>query len=197
SESSDSNADESEEISEDEWGGIDDKKEETTYSITLHTLFVWLSEILVQETPPKAGALVPKVAALDIISILTSTQPETTLRPSLNILLTPLHHLTDPSIPTPFSLNEVFKTRYEGLKTKAEETMEILQRKFGNAEYTKELLAVRDRAKSRRESRSKKRKIEAVTQPERFGKWKKGRLEKKVKRRKERGLENRNRRREY
>ncbi|KAK6953962.1 hypothetical protein Daesc_003924 [Daldinia eschscholtzii] len=197
SESSDSDADESEESSEDEWGGIDDKKEEKTYSITLHTLFVWLSEILVQETPPKAGALVPKVAALDIISILTSTQPETTLRPSLNILLTPLHHLTDPSIPTPFSLNEVFKTRYEGLKTKAEETMEILQRKFGNAEYTKELLAVRDRAKSRRESRSKKRKIEAVTQPERFGKWKKGRLEKKVKRRKERGLENRNRRREY
>ncbi|KAI8958948.1 armadillo-type protein [Daldinia sp. FL1419] len=197
SDASDDDADGSED-SEDEWGGIDDgDKEEKGYDITLHTLFVWLSEILVQETPPKPGALVPKVAALDIISILTSTLPGTALRPSLNILLTPLHHLTDPSIPTPFSLNEIFKTRYEGLKTKAEETMEILQRKFGNAEYTKELLAVRDRAKSRRESRSKKRKIEAVTQPERFGKWKKGRLEKKVKRRKEKGLENRNRRREY
>ncbi|KAI1806665.1 armadillo-type protein [Daldinia bambusicola] len=196
SESSDDDADDSEN-SEDEWGGIDDKKEEKTYAITLHTLFVWLSEILVEETPPKAGALIPKVAALDIISILTSTLPEASLRPSLNILLTPLHHLTDPSIPTPFSLNEVFKARYEGLKTKAGETMETLQKKFGTAEYTKELLAVRDRAKSRRESRSKKRKIEAVTQPERFGKWKKGRLEKKVKRRKERGQENRNRRREY
>ncbi|KAI0135028.1 armadillo-type protein [Daldinia grandis] len=196
SESSDSDADISED-SGDEWGGIDDGEKEKAYNITLHTLFVWLSEILVEETPPKADALIPKVAALDIISILTSTLPETSLRPSLNILLTPLHHLTDPSIPTPFSLNEVFKARYEGLKTKAEETMEVLQKKFGTAEYTKELLAVRDRARSRRESRSKKRKIEAVTQPERFGQWKKGRLEKKVKRKKERGLENRNRRREY
>ncbi|KAF3066516.1 U3 small nucleolar RNA-associated protein 20 [Daldinia childiae] len=196
SESSDNDPDSSED-SEDEWGGIDDGEKEKAYNITLHTLFVWLSEILVEETPPKADALIPKVAALDIISILTSTLPETSLRPSLNILLTPLHHLTDPSIPTPFSLNEVFKMRYEGLKTKAEETMEVLQKKFGTAEYTKELLAVRDRARNRRESRSKKRKIEAVTQPERFGQWKKGRLDKKVKRKKERGLENRNRRREY
>ena len=75
--------------------------------------------------------------------------------------------------------------------------MDLLQKKFGTAEYTKELLAVRERARSRRENRSKKRKIEAVTQPERFGKWKKGRLEKKVKRRKEKGQQNRNRRREY
>ncbi|KAI0148214.1 armadillo-type protein [Hypoxylon sp. NC0597] len=180
---------------EEEWDGLD--AEDDDHKITLHTLFVWLSQILVEETSPKASALVPKVAALDILSILASSQPEASLRPSLNILLTPLHHLTDPLIPTPYSIEELFKTRYEGLKTKAGETMDMLQRKFGTTEYTKELLAVSERAKNRRESRSRKRKIEAVTQPERFGKWKKGRLEKKVKRKKEKGLQNRNRRREH
>ncbi|KAI1382473.1 armadillo-type protein [Hypoxylon crocopeplum] len=180
---------------EEEWGGFD--PEDNTNNITLHTLFVWLSDTLIEETPPRASALVPKVAALDILSILASTQPAPSLQPSLNILLTPLYHLTDPSIPTPFSVEELFKTRYESLKTKAGETMDVLQKKFGTAEYTKELLAVRERAKNRRESRSRKRKIEAVTQPDRFGKWKKGRLDKKVKRRKEKGLQNRNRRREY
>ncbi|KAI1383587.1 armadillo-type protein [Hypoxylon trugodes] len=195
-ESASSDAEGSEEDEEEEWGGID-AEEENTHKITLHTLFVWLSEILVEETRPNARALIPKVAALDILSILTSTLPDSVLRPSFNILLTPLHHLTNPSIPTPFSLDEVFKTRHEGIKTKAGEVMDLLQKKFGTAEYTKELLAVRERARSRRENRSKKRKIEAVTQPERFGKWKKGRLEKKVKRRKEKGQQNRNRRREY
>ncbi|KAI0173356.1 armadillo-type protein [Hypoxylon sp. FL1284] len=195
--SSDSDADGSadDDGDEEEWGGID--AEEDTYKTTLHTLFVWLSDILVEETLPKASALVPKVAALDILSILTSTLPDASLRPSLNIILTPLHHLTDMSIPSPFSLDEVFKTRNEGLKTKAADVMDALQRKFGTAEYTKELLAVRERARNRREGRSRKRKIEAVAQPEKFGQWKKGRLEKKVKRRKEMGLQNRNRRREY
>ncbi|KAI0378004.1 armadillo-type protein [Hypomontagnella monticulosa] len=193
-ESEDSDSESSED--EEEWGGLDGEGG-NTYKITLHTLFVWLSDILVEETRPNAGALVPKVAALDILSVLASTLPETSLQPSFNILLTPLYHLTDPSIPAPFSLDETFKTRHEGLKTKASETMETLQKKFGTADYTKELLAVREHARNRRESRSRKRKIEAVTEPERFGKWKKGRLEKKVKRRKEKGLQNRNRRREY
>ncbi|KAI0889620.1 armadillo-type protein [Annulohypoxylon maeteangense] len=181
---------------EEEWGGLDTEAE-TTHKTTLHTLFVWLSEILVEETRPNARALVPKVAALDILSILISTLPEASLKPSLNILLTPLHHRLDPLVPTPYSIDEVFNTRYEGLKTKAGEAMDILQKKFGTTVYTQELLAVRERARNRRESRSRKRKIEAVTQPERWGKWKQGKLEKKVKRRKEKGQQNRNRRREY
>ncbi|KAI1204247.1 armadillo-type protein [Annulohypoxylon truncatum] len=193
-ESSDSDAEDSDD--EEEWGGLD-TEEEISQKATLHTLFVWLSEILVEETRPNARALIPKVAALDILYILISTLPEASLRPSLNILLTPLHHRLDPSVPTPYSIDEVFKARYEGLKTKAGEAMDVLQKKFGTTVYTQELLAVRERARRRREGRSKKRKIEAVTQPEKWGKWKKGKLEKKVKRRKEKGLQNRNRRREY
>ncbi|CAJ2501389.1 Uu.00g042420.m01.CDS01 [Anthostomella pinea] len=182
---------------DDEWGGIDADDAEHTPKITLHTLFTWLSDILVEETRPKASALIPKMAALDLLAALAGSLPKASLQPSIRTVLAPLHHLTDPSIPSPFSLDEVFKTRHEGLKTKATETMDALQKKFGTNEYMMELMAVRDRAKRRREGRSRKRKIEAVAAPERFGKWKKGRLEKKVKRRKEKGVENRDRRREY
>ncbi|KAI1266877.1 hypothetical protein F5Y18DRAFT_351367 [Xylariaceae sp. FL1019] len=181
---------------EEEWGGIDSDEHyvKEAEHVTLYTLCTWLSDTLIEETRPKASALLPKVAALDIVSLLINSLPPTSLRPSLFTLLIPLHQLTDPSIPTPFVLDEAFKTRHEGLKTKATETMDTLQRKFGTAEYSKELLAVRERARNRREGRSKKRKIEAVTQPERHGKWKQGRLEKKIKRRKEKGVANKERR---
>ena len=182
---------------EEEWGGIDEEeaedKEGFTSNITLQTLFTWLSDILIEETRPKAVFLIPKVAAMDIISILLSTLPAASLEPSLEALLTPTAHLTDPSIPIPWS-DDQFRTRYEGLKTRSAEAMDALQRKLGTAPYTKALLAVRERSRRRRESRSKKRKIEAVTQPDRFGKWKRGRLDKKVKRRQEKGGEQRARR---
>ncbi|KAI1338610.1 HEAT repeat protein [Xylariaceae sp. FL0016] len=186
---------------EEEWAGLDEEDEDEDKAqapkITLATLFTWLSDILVEETRPKASALLPKVAALDILTLLTSTLPQASLQPNLNTILTPLHHITDPSIPAPFVHDEVFKTRHEGIKTKATETMDAMQRKFGTAVYSREVLAIRERAKRRREGRSRKRKIEAVNAPDRHGKWKKGRLEKKVKRRKEKGQMNRDRRREY
>ncbi|KAI1634965.1 HEAT repeat protein [Biscogniauxia mediterranea] len=193
------NGDEVEEDdNEEEWCGFDAKEDvaEGGAKVTLQVLFTWLSDILVEETPPKSSALVPKMAALEIVSVLATTLPQTSLQSSLSTILAPLNHLTDPSIPTPFSVDEVFKTRHEGLRTKATEVMDTLQRKFGTTEYTRQLLAVRERARKRRENRMRKRKIEAVAQPERFGKWKRGRFEKKVKRRKEKGLMNRNRRRE-
>ncbi|KAI0402793.1 armadillo-type protein [Xylaria palmicola] len=175
-------------------GDVEDVPEQ---HISLYDLCTWLSDILIEETRPRAAALVPKVAALDIISILVATLPTDKLQPSIHVLLIPLHQLTDPSIPIPSTVDEAFKTRHESLQSKATETMDALQRKLGTATYTTELLAVRERARKRREGRSRKRKIEAVVQPERFGKWKRGRLEKKVKSRKEKGVQNRNRRHQY
>ncbi|KAI1819453.1 armadillo-type protein [Xylaria intraflava] len=165
--------------------------------ISLYNLCTWLSDILIEEIRPLAAALIPKVAALDIASILAGTLPAEKIRPSLHALMVPLHQLTDPSIPIPTTVDDTFKTRHEALRVKATEIMDVLQRKFGTATYTAELLAVRERARRRREGRSRKRKIEAVTQPERFGKWKRGRLEKKIKSRKEKGVQNRNRRHQY
>lgn len=183
---------------DEEWGGLDAEDENAPdLQISLYNLCTWVSDILIEETRPRAAALVPKVAALDIISILVGTLPADKLQPSLHALLIPLHQLTDPSIPIPSTIDEAFKTRHEALRNKATETMDALQRKFGTADYTAELLAVRERARRRREGRSRKRKIEAVIQPERFGKWKRGRLEKKIKSRKEKGIQNRNRRHQY
>ncbi|GAW14517.1 hypothetical protein ANO14919_039200 [Xylariales sp. No.14919] len=189
---------EADEDEDEEWGGLDAKDDDISdQQISLYIVCNWLSDILIEETRPRAAALIPKVAALDIVSILVGTLPADKLQPSLHALLIPLHQLTDPSIPIPSTIDEAFKTRHEALRTKATETMDALQRKFGTATYTSELLAVRERARKRREGRSRKRKIEAVAQPERFGKWKRGRLEKKVKSRKEKGIQNRNRRHQY
>ncbi|KAI8631977.1 hypothetical protein F5Y19DRAFT_463087 [Xylariaceae sp. FL1651] len=193
-----SDKDAASEEDDEEWDGLDDgDRPESEQQISLFILCVWLSDILIRETRPRAAALIPKVAALDIISILVGTLPTDKLQPSLHALLIPLHQLTDPSIPLPTNVDDAFKTRHEALRAKATETMDALQRKFGTATYTAELLAVRERARRRREGRVRKRKIEAVAQPERFGKWKRGRLEKKVKRRKEIGMQNRNRRHQY
>ncbi|KAI1177501.1 armadillo-type protein [Nemania sp. FL0916] len=194
----DNDHDESDNDEAEEWGGLDgDDENMAEQQISLYNLCTWLSDILVEETRPRAAALIPKVAALDIISILVATVPEAELQPSLHALLIPLHQLTDASIPIPSTPDEGFKTRHEALREKATETMDALQRKLGAATYTSELLAVSTRARRRREGRSRKRKIEAVTQPERFEKWKRGRLEKKVKSRKEKGAMNRSRRQQY
>ncbi|KAI1749447.1 armadillo-type protein [Xylaria castorea] len=183
---------------EEGWEGLDAEDEsDLEQHISLYNLCTWLSDILIEETRPRAAALIPKAAALDVISILVGTLPADKLQPSLHALLIPLHQLTDPSIPIPSTIDEAFTTRHEALRNKATETMDALQRKFGTADYTAELLAVRERARRRREGRSRKRKIEAVIQPERFGKWKRGRLEKKVKSRREKGIQNRNRRHQY
>lgn len=188
--------------SEDEWTGVDDDSQEQTDkvpAVSLQTCMAWLSDILIQETPPKAPFLVSKVAVIDILGILLATLPASALSntSTLYTLLTPLHHLTDPNIPVPQSADSLFTSRYESLKTKAEEAMDALQRKVGTAAYTMALMRVTEHARRRREARSRKRKIEAVAAPDRYGKWKKGRLDRKVHRRKERGMENRSRRHAY
>ena len=109
-------------------------------------------------------------------------------------MLTPLAHLTDPSIPAPYSADETFRARHEALGRGAAETMETLQRRLGAATYTRELLAVRERARARREARGRKRKVEALVRPESFGRWKRARADMKTRRRKEKGGEQRARR---
>lgn len=186
-----------EEADEDEWGGLDDDDEETPKSppVTLHTVFAFLSDILVSETAPRAPALTPKVAAMQLLTHFTTTLPPAThVIPSLNMLLTPLHHLTDPSIPVPASTDPGFAPRVEELRERARELMDALQRQAGTDVYTRELLAVREAVRHRRESRTRKRKIAAVAAPERHGQWKRGKLDRKIKRRKERAGEERRRR---
>ena len=116
---------------------------------------------------------------------------------SLKTILTPLHNLTDPSIPAPFSMDEVFKTKHEGLKTRAQILMDSLQKKFGTAEYSKQLMSIREEVKTRRLQRSSKRKIEAVAQPEKYSKDKRKKFEKNKERKKMRSKEQKGMRQAY
>lgn len=152
-------------------------------------LFWRLSHILRREIPPRSLAINSKVAAMEILETVCRRILNTSSRPSLKTVLVPLQQLTDPSIPAPFSNDEVFKTKLEGIKTRAQIMMDSLQKKFGTAEYSKVLMEIREEVKARRQQRTSKRKIEAITQPEKYGRDKRKKFEKNKERRKVRSKE--------
>lgn len=140
-------------------------------------------------------SLIPLHASLTLLGALTNNVPLPTLRPHIPPLLLPLHNLTDPAIPTPFSTDAAFVDGYKTLVGNAQELMALLQKKLGTTEYVALLQAVREGVKERREGRRAKRRIEAVAEPEREGERKRKKGVRKKERRKERGGEERGRRR--
>lgn len=137
-----------------------------------------LSHVLREEIRPTAEAIVAKTAAMEVLETVCRRCSADDVRPSLRTILMPLQHLTDPTIPTPYSSDEVFKTKHEGLKTRCQIFMDALQKKFGTSEYSQQLLAIREEVRARRQQRSAKRRIEAVSQPEKFGRDKRKKFEK-------------------
>lgn len=188
-------SDEDEEDSEDEEEEEEVKK--TERKVDMKYLFFKLALIIRKERQLKPEALVSKLAAMDILGAFCERASVEDLHLSVRNILRPLRNLTDPSIRPPFSLNESFKTRYEALKAKATTIMEALQRKLGNAEYTEALLAVGETIRERRQQRSSKRKIGAITAPEKHGREKRKKFEKKKERRKAKGQEQREVRRAF
>jgi U3 small nucleolar RNA-associated protein 20 len=179
---------------DDEDEGARDK--EGNQQTALDYLLRRLSFVLRRETsPPRAPALIPKIAAHQLLQMLCTKLAAGIISPSLQTILLPLHNLTDPNIPTPYSTDDLFKAGYEALKANSQELMSLLQIKCGIAEYTAQLLKVREGVKARRTERSSKRKIEVVAAPEKFGRDKKKKVERKKERRKEKGLEHREQRR--
>ncbi|KAK4237546.1 hypothetical protein C8A03DRAFT_34486 [Achaetomium macrosporum] len=184
---------EGDEAEEDE----DNDAKESAQHADMKYLFWKLASIIRKERQPKPEMLVSKLAAMDLLEAFCVKTPTETVLASAKTILRPLRNLTDPSIRQPFSLNELFKTRYEALKTKAQSIMGTLQRRLGSAEYTKALLAVGEDIRERRQQRSSKRKIEALTAPEKYGREKRKKFEKKKEKRKVRGREQRDQRRIY
>jgi U3 small nucleolar RNA-associated protein 20 len=184
---------EGDEADEDE----DNDAKESARHADMKYLFWKLASIIRKERQPKPEMLVSKLAAMDLLEAFCVKTPTETVLASAKTILRPLRNLTDPSIRQPFSLNELFKTRYEALKTKTQSVMGTLQRRLGSAEYTKALLAVGERIRERRQQRSSKRKIEALTAPEKYGREKRKKFEKKREKRKVRGREQRDQRRIY
>ncbi|TVY83370.1 U3 small nucleolar RNA-associated protein, partial [Lachnellula suecica] len=163
----------------------DEEEVEGEKKSALGFLFRRLSFILRKETsPPRASALIPKTSALQLLGHLISQLSAQELTHSLQTILLPLQTLTDPSIAAPYSTDETFRTDYEALRSSSEEIMEGLKRKVGTKEYTEALLRVREGVRGRREARRGKRRIEAVSMPERLGEQKRKKVERKKERRK-------------
>ena len=190
----DSDQDEDEDQDQDE--GEDE--EQADQRSALQYLCGRLSVLLRRETsPPRAEGLILKTAAMELLARLTSRLPADILLHCLPAILLPLQHLTDPAIPTPYSTDEVFRTKYAELKTNSSEMMERLKEKIGTKEYTEASLRVSRERRDKRMQRSSKRKIQAVSQPEKFGAQKRKKVERKKERRKEKGMEHKRRRHEY
>ncbi|KUI57586.1 U3 small nucleolar RNA-associated protein 20 [Cytospora mali] len=178
-------------------GEEDEDDDEKQGTMTMRYIFSRLAAIIRRETPPRATALVAKLAAIEAVDVFCNQCDVPTLEPSLRTILRPLRNLTDVNIPAPFSIDELFKTRYESLKGKAQQIMDTLQQKLGTAEYTKQLLTVGEDIKERRQARLSKRKVQVFTAPEKWGRDKRRKLEQKKDRRKAKGQEHRSMRRGY
>lgn len=173
----------------------DTEEKQQPGTMTMRYVFSRLAAIIRREVPPRAPVLVSKLAAIEALEHLSNNCDADALILSARTILRPVRNLTDTSIPAPFSVDELFKSRYETLKIKSQEIMDELQKKLGTEEYTKQLLAVGEEMRERRMARNSKRKVEAVTAPERYEKDKRRKMDRKKDRRKERVGEHRNHRR--
>lgn len=140
-------------------------------------------------------SLIPAKAAMQLIWTLCSSLSLEAVRPSIRTVLLPLHNLTDPSVPPPFSNDEGFVNGYKALVSHGAEIMAMLQKKFGTSEYIMHLSQVREGIKERRNDRRVKRRIEAVADPEKTGRLKRRKGEKKKEKRKEKSAGQRSMRR--
>lgn len=143
----------------------------------------------------RASSLTPLTSSLALLFALSTHLPILILTPLTPTILLPLHNLTDPAIPPPFSTDPAFVEGYKTLVTNSQELMSLLQRKLGTTVYINLLTQVREGVKGRREERRIKRRVEAVGEPERAGLMKRRKGEKKREKRKERSGEERGRRR--
>ncbi|KAF2835700.1 hypothetical protein M501DRAFT_1060702 [Patellaria atrata CBS 101060] len=186
------------EESEDDEDGIEDDNESSRpkKKTALQYLFERLSWILRRDLESnKSPSLYPKTASLQLVAALCNGLSKEALTPSLFSILLPLHNLTDTNVPAPHSSNPAFTNAYKALKDTAAETMGIVQQKLGTTEYVAALQKVRDAVREKREGRRIKRRIEAVRDPEKWGREKRKKTEAKKAKRKEVAAEARGRRR--
>ncbi len=170
----------------------DDERNETLLSVDRKTALRFVFErvsAIVRRGPltTQTPSLISLTASLQVIGALSTHLPLSALTPCLPTILLPLHNLTDTTIPAPYSPEEAFTTGYKTLVSNAGEIMSILQKKLGTTEFIAQLSRVREGVKERREGRKMKRRIETVTEPEKAGKAKVRKGEKRKEKRKMRG----------
>ncbi|KAF2996478.1 U3 snoRNP protein [Curvularia kusanoi] len=164
----------------------------------IHRLMIRLSGIVRRET----SSMNAKTAIMTLLETMAAKFPLEPLSSSLPHLLSTLNTLVDPATTIPrahtnasaSSLNEPNEA-YKALIDKARETMNALQKRMGTQEYLRVMGDVQKAVRERREERRRKRKVEAVADPEKWGKEKKRRNDVKRVKRKEKGAEHRGQRR--
>ncbi|KAL9113609.1 MAG: hypothetical protein Q9227_002347 [Pyrenula ochraceoflavens] len=165
-------------------------------SLAIHYLLDQTAIVLRAETTSeKATALLPRTTALQLLAALCSHVDAGLLRPCVGNILLPLQHLTDPSIPAPSSLNKEFQASYKALIAGCHELLDALQKKLGTTEFVAQMGDVQKVIRERREDRRTKRRIEAVANPEKYGREKQKKADRKKIRKREKGMEFRGRRR--
>ena len=181
---------------EEEWGGLSpppasstpQRKDPTLAAI--HRLLTRLSALLRRETKiMKRASLFPKTATMTLLETLAHKLPVESLSPSLPHILTTLHTLTDPATTVPRSVDPSFNDAYKALIDKAREIMDVVQKRLGTSDYLKVMKGVQEGIRGRREERRRKRTVEAIVEPEKWGKEKRRRQEVKRVRKKEKGQE--------
>ncbi|KAK0895105.1 U3 snoRNP protein [Friedmanniomyces endolithicus] len=129
-------------------------------SSALGYLLGQLSYILRQENLPVPARVAALQCQAAIVNQLQSI-------PNLHSLIRPLYVLTEPSLTQPAT------AAHRDLIDKARELLDLVQKKVGAEIYIAALGEARKGAQTKREERRRKRKVEAVSAPEKWAKAKK------------------------
>jgi U3 small nucleolar RNA-associated protein 20 len=189
--------------SDDEFGGFSPppeaaapKQANSSPPAAIHRLMIRLSGLVRRDN----RSMLTKISTIHLIETILTKFPIEPLASSLPHVLTTLNTLIDPAttIPrahtNPMSLNEP-NEQYKSLIDKSREIMSTLQKRMGTQDYLKVMSEVQKLVRERREERRRKRKVEAVIDPERAEKEKRRRHDVKRVKRKEKGVESRGMRR--
>jgi U3 small nucleolar RNA-associated protein 20 len=159
-------------------------------------IFKQISSLLRREViSTRPEALIPKTATIALLAALVRHVEAEHIELSIGVILLPLQHMTDSSIPAPRSRDETFQNTYKAIVANCHEVLDSLQKKLGASEFIAHMAKVQENIRQRREGRRVKRRIEAVQEPERYEKDKRRRNDRKKEKRKEKGLEHRGKRR--
>ena len=140
-------------------------------------------------TSKQSESLLPRISALQLLRKMVKMMDASELRSRLSKFLTPLYHLTDSSIAAPSGVDSVFNERIKDISVDANELMSTIQEKVGTTDFVAVLHRARERVKSKRDNRREKRAIERVVNPERAGRQKRIKFERKKQKRKDKGAE--------
>ncbi|CAN9454176.1 unnamed protein product [Alternaria alternata] len=172
------------------------KKTEDAPPAAIHRLMIRLSGIVRKDK----STMNAKTAIMNLFDTIAAKFPLEPLSTSLPHFLTTLSTLTDATATFPKSSaalvsNNAPNDPYKSLADKAREVMNTLQKRLGTQEYLNVMAEVQRGVRERREERRRKRKVDAVLDPEKVGKEKRRRHDVKRVKRKERSAEERGKRR--